>query len=121
MLIGWVSSFGNKEAPTKTTYISNTAPEPENTALTNRLKQDILDDFGMTKRYVHLKGISVRGDTVEVKTDLPSFNEIASQLCGDASVLFYGYSGVTQNETIIVYGNKNNVLFRRNGIKQQCK
>jgi hypothetical protein len=104
---------------------SRTIPEKQSSAteshfITNQLKKDLLENYNSTTWYQNIKDVSVKGDIVEIKTNLISKNEKAGKICGGVSFLVYSYEGTTQDETIIVFGDRNNVLIRRKSIAEKC-
>ena len=96
----------------------------ENPALAKKI-ETYLTDFGMpgteTSWYKNIIGISVRGNTVQVKTNLSSNDRKAGDIC--AAVSGYVFSNQNRSDglnTVQVLGQSGQILINRSGVSGRC-
>ena len=100
------------------------ATEPESPAAAKAI-QDYLTDFGVpgteTSWYNNIIGVSVRGNTVEVRTNLASNNQKAGDICAAVS----GFVFSNQNRSyglsnVQVLGQSGQIFINRRGVSARC-
>jgi len=99
--------------------------EAENPDLAKRIEKYLANNFGMrgyeTSWYYNIIGVSVRGNTVSVKTNLASDESKASNICGAVSGFVFSnenrYLGLTN---VQIYGKDGQVLINRRGLGERC-
>lgn len=94
---------------------------PKSAEQSKSLQTEFQDNYSTTTWYKYFRSVSIKGKTVEIKTNLSTGGKDASGICGGISSLVYGTSRIEKDETIIVYSNTNRVLIRRDGIGERCQ
>jgi hypothetical protein len=87
--------------------------------------EDYLQDFGVpgteTSWYQNIRSISVRGDTVYVKTDLSSPDRKSSDICAAVSAfVFSKQSNSYQLTNVQVHDGSGIILIHHRGIGGKC-
>ncbi len=99
--------------------------EAENPAVAREIEKYLADDFGMpgyqTSWYRNIIGVSVRGSTVDVVTNLAAKGQQAENICGAVS----GFVFSNQNRplglnNVRVIGQNGQVLINRRGVSERC-
>ena len=111
-------------APTGRAFIG-IPQETENPEVAKRIVKYLADNFGVrgyeTSWYYNILGVSVRGNTVSVRTNLDSDEDKASKICGSVSGFVFSnenrYLGLTN---VQIYGKDGQVLINRRGLGERC-
>ncbi|HEV3469089.1 MAG TPA: hypothetical protein VG148_07190 [Pyrinomonadaceae bacterium] len=99
--------------------------ETDNPEVAKRIEKYLASNFGMrgyeTSWYYNIIGVSVRGNTVSVKTTLAPDESKASNICGAVSGFAFSnenrYLGLTN---VQVYGKDGQLLINRRGLGERC-
>lgn len=99
--------------------------EVENPDVAKKIEKYLASNFGIrgyeTSWYYNIIGVSVRGNTVSVKTNLASDESKASNICGAVSGFVFSnenrYLGLTN---VQIYGKDGQVLINRRGLGERC-
>jgi hypothetical protein len=118
-----VIAFGAFECASQT--FVNVQEESERPEVARKIQKYLADNFGMegykTSWYDNIAGVSVRGDTVKVRTDLSSKEEKASRICGAVSGFVFSNGNRSLGLTNVqVYGSDGQILINRRGLGERC-
>ena len=128
LVVALVSTFGffgctdtNSSSETSTKTVSQT----ENPAAARQIKTYLAENFGMTgyktSWYDNISDVTVAGDTVTVKTNLPSKNENAGRICGGVSSFVFSNENRSLGLSVVkVLSQSGSILINRRGIGEQC-
>lgn len=119
VFFGCADTNSSSETPTRT------ETQTENPAAARQIKTYLDENFGIpgykTSWYDNIVGIAVSGNTVSVKTNLPSKSEKAKDICGGVSSFVFSNENRSLGLNIVqVLSQSGSILINRRGIGEQC-
>ena len=99
--------------------------ESERPEVAKKIQQYLANNFGMkgykTSWYDNIVGVTLRGETVIVRTNLDSKEEKASRICGAVSgFVFSNENRSLSLKNVQVYGSDGQLLINRRGLSERC-
>lgn len=97
----------------------------KNSTVAKEIEKNLADNFGMsgyeTSWYRNIIGVSVRGNIVEVRTNLSSKNEKADNICGAVSGFVFSNENRSYGlNNVKVLGENGQILINRRGVNERC-